>query len=63
MKKVYIAPSTTLYEVKTACMLALSANPGGPQITDDNGDDFEVLSNRKDEGYWSDGAFSSSSWE
>ena len=62
MKKAYIAPSTTLYEVKTGNMLALSTGDN-VRITNDNKNDFEVYSGRANESIWSDNSFSSDSWE
>ena len=62
MKKAYIAPSTTLYEVKTGNMLALSANDN-VRITDDNKDDFTVYSGRANESIWSDNSSKSGIWE
>ena len=62
MKKAYIAPSTTLYEVKTGNMLALST-VNNPTIGEGNKEDIDVLSNHAEEGYWSDNSFSSDSWE
>ena len=52
MKKAYIAPSTTLSEVKTGNMLALSTGANAT-ITTDNKDQFEVYSGRAHESIWS----------
>lgn len=62
MKKAYIAPSTTLYEVKTGNMLALSANDN-VRITDGNQSEFEVYSGRANESIWSDNSSKSGIWE
>lgn len=62
MKKAYIAPSTTLYEVKTGNMLALSANDN-VRITKDNNDQFEVYSGRANESIWSDNSSKSGIWK
>lgn len=62
MKKAYIAPSTTLYEVKTGNMLALSTSRN-VTITGDNKDDFEVYSGRANESIWSDNSSKSGIWK
>ena len=62
MKKAYIAPSSTGYEVKTSQMLALSLR-NGHVVTEDNEQDFEVYSNRTNESIWSDNTFKNSPWE
>lgn len=62
MKKAYIAPSTTLYEVKTGNMLALSTNDN-VRITKDNNDQFEVYSGRANESIWSDNSSKSGIWK
>ena len=62
MKKAYIAPSTTLYEVKTGNMLALSANDN-VRITNDNQDQFDVYSGRANESIWSDNSSKSGIWK
>ena len=62
MKKTYIAPSTTLYEVKTGNMLALSADDN-VTITNDNQSEFDVYSGRANESIWSDNSSKSGIWE
>ncbi|MCI6104532.1 MAG: hypothetical protein MR624_08255 [Bacteroidales bacterium] len=62
MKKAYIAPSTTLYEVKTGNMLALSTGDN-VKITDENKDQFDVYSGRANESIWSDNSSKSGIWE
>ena len=62
MKKAYIAPSTTLYEVKTGNMLALSTRDN-VTITEGNKDEFEVYSGRANESIWSDNSSKSGIWE
>ena len=62
MKKAYIAPSTTLYEVKTGNMLALSADDN-VRITKDNANEFEVYSGRANESIWSDNSSKSGIWK
>ena len=62
MKKTYIAPSTTLYEVKTGNMLALSTNDN-VRITDENQDGFDVYSGRANESIWSDNSSKSGIWK
>lgn len=62
MKKAYIAPSTTLYEVKTGNMLALSTRDN-VKITDENKDQFDVYSGRANESIWSDNSSKSGIWK
>ena len=62
MKKAYIAPSTTLYEVKTGNMLALSTGDHAT-ITEGNKNEFEVYSGRANESIWSDNSSKSGIWE
>ena len=62
MKKAYIAPSTTLYEVKTGNMLALSASRN-VTITEDNNSEFQVYSGRANESIWSDNSSKSGIWK
>ena len=62
MKKAYIAPSTTLYEVKTGNMLALSTGDN-VRITNDNQDQFDVYSGRANESIWSDNSSKSGIWK
>ena len=62
MKKAYIAPSTTLYEVKTGNMLALSTGDN-TTITEGNKNEFEVYSGRANESIWSDNSSKSGIWE
>ena len=62
MKKAYIAPSTTLYEVKTGNMLALSANDN-VRITEGNKGEFDVYSGRANESIWSDNSSKSGIWK
>lgn len=62
MKKAYIAPSTTLYEVKTGNMLALSTGSNAT-ITEGNKDEFEVYSGRANESIWSDNSSKSGIWK
>ena len=62
MKKAYIAPSTTLYEVKTGNMLALSTRDN-VTITEGNKDEFEVYSGRANESIWSDNSSKSGIWK
>ena len=49
MKKRYMAPAATMFMIQTSGMLALSLN--GTKVTDQNKDQFEVLTNKKD-GPW-----------
>ena len=62
MKKAYIAPSTTLYEVKTGNILALSTRDN-VRITEGNKDEFEVYSGRANESIWSDNSSKSGIWK
>ena len=62
MKKAYIAPSTTLYEVKTGNMLALSTGDN-VKITDENKDQFDVYSGRANESILSDNSSKSGIWK
>ena len=62
MKKAYIAPSTTLYEVKTGNMLALSTTDNAT-ITNDNQNQFDVYSGRANESIWSDNSSKSGIWK
>ena len=62
MKKAYIAPSTTLYEVKTGNMLALSTSDN-VKITEGNKNEFEVYSGRANESIWSDNSSKSGIWK
>lgn len=62
MKKAYIAPSTTLYEVKTGNMLALSTRDN-VTITNDNQSEFDVYSGRANESIWSDNSSKSGIWK
>lgn len=62
MKKAYIAPSTTLYEVKTGNMLALSTDDN-VRITNDNQNQFDVYSGRANESIWSDNSSKSGIWK
>ena len=62
MKKAYIAPSTTLYEVKTGNILALSTGDN-VRITNDNKDQFDVYSGRANESIWSDNSSKSGIWK
>lgn len=49
MKKRYIAPASQTVDVMTSEMLALSTQSGsGNTVTNDNKDQFEQYSNRKD---------------
>ena len=50
MKKRYMAPAATMFMIQTSGMLALSLD-GKNKVTNDNKDQFEVLTNKKD-GPW-----------
>ena len=49
MKKRYMAPAATMFMIQTSGMLALSLN--GTKVTDQNKNQFEVLTNKKN-GPW-----------
>lgn len=62
MKKIYQVPTSQTLEIRTNGILALSMQEGASDyVTDENKDEFEQLSNKKN-AIWGDDTYNSHPW-